>query len=347
VSDETAENTQQKEADNTGLLSGETVRTGYVVLTTGETKAVQYTEVDSRAVFEGDIVLGTVEEMTRNTGVISDLAQEGDEIAHGVGITGQQYRWPNGLMPYEIDPGVTNGEARVTDAINHWQSKTNMRFVRRTSANASQYPNYVRVIRGSGCWSYVGMRGGKQELSLADGCGFGAAVHEFGHASGLWHEQSREDRDSFITVHWANIQSGKEHNFNQHISDGDDIGGYDYGSIMHYGRFAFSKNSQPTITPKQSGVTIGQRSGLSAGDIAAVHHMYRTWHSNKTVAQTYATHHSKNAWVNIVGLGWRRVHPDAPDGVTNVFAQMVWARAYDRKVSVFADGTFVYHAYMH
>jgi hypothetical protein len=346
VADETQENATQTEEDNTGLLSGDTVRTGFVVLTSGETKAVQYTVVDGRAIFEGDIVLGTVDEMDRTAGVISDFAHEGGEIAHGVGITGQKYRWPNALMPYEIDPGVTNGETRVTNAVNHWQSKTNMRFVRRTSANASQYPNYVRVIKSDGCWSQVGMRGGKQELSLADGCDFGAVVHEFGHAWGLWHEQSREDRDAFITIHWANIQAGKEHNFNQHISDGDDIGGYDYGSLMHYGQYAFSKNNQPTITPKQAGVTIGQRSGLSAGDIAAIHFMYRTWHNNKTVAQTYATHNSTNAWVNLAGMGWRRVHPDAPDGVTNVFAQMVWARAYNRNVSVFADGTHVYHAYM-
>lgn len=346
MAEETAGSKKELEADNTGLLTGDTVRTGFILLTNGETKPLQYSVVGDRAVFEGDIVLGTVDEMETSAAVIGDIAQEGGDIAHGVGITGQQYRWPNALMPYEIDPGVTNGEARVADAITHWQTRTNMRFVRRTSANASQYPNYVRVIRSDGCWSYVGMRGGRQDLSLADGCGFGAAVHEFGHAWGLWHEQSREDRDSYVTVHWANIQSGMEHNFNQHITDADDLGAYDYGSIMHYGAYAFSKNGLPTLTAKQAGVTFGQRSGLSAGDIAAVHHMYRTWHSNKTVAQTYATHHSKNAWANIAGLGWRKVHPDAPDGVADVFAQLVWARAYNRNVSVFADGTHIYYAYM-
>lgn len=347
MADNRDDNEGQVEEDNTGLLGGDTVRTGFVVLTSGEIKALQYSVVGERAVFEGDIILGTLEEMEKDTALLAGASSDGDAVTHGVGITGQQYRWPNALMPYEIDGGVNNGEARVAAAIAHWQGNTNMRFVRRTASNAAQYPNYVRVIRSDGCWSYVGMRGGRQDLSLADGCGFGAAVHEFGHAWGLWHEQSREDRDSYITIHWENIESGREHNFNQHIADADDIGAYDYGSIMHYGSFAFTKNNQRTITPKQSGVTIGQRNGLSAGDIAAVHHMYRTWHSNKAVAQVYASHHSRNAWVSLAGLGWRRVHPDAPDGVTNVFAQLVWSRAHGRNVTVLADGAYVYQTYQH
>lgn len=346
MSDPTGADARQVESDNVGLLGGEELRTGFVVLTTGEAKAVQYAVVDDRAVFEGDIVLGTVDEMERMSGALAGQAQAGDEqVVHGVVITGEQYRWPNALMPYEVDPTLPN-QQRITDAVAHWHANTNVRLMQRTAANAAQYPNYVRVIPSDGCWSHVGMRGGRQDIGLAGGCEFGATVHEFGHAWGLWHEQSREDRDAYITIHWENIEAGREHNFNQHISDGDDVGAYDYGSLMHYGRFAFTKNNQPTITPKQSGVTIGQRNGLSADDIAAVHHMYRTWHHNKGVAQTYATHHSRNAWVNLVGLGWRRIHPDASDGVTEVFAQCVWARAYNRNVTVFADGVHVYYAYL-
>jgi hypothetical protein len=81
---------------------------------------------------------------------------------------------------------------------------------------------------------------GQQTISLGAGCTTGSAIHEIGHAVGLWHEQSREDRDLFVTINWQNIEPGKEHNFDQHITDGDDIGTYDYGSIMHYPRTAFS-----------------------------------------------------------------------------------------------------------
>jgi hypothetical protein len=333
-------------ADNEGLLTSGDVRTGVIPGITFETKTVQYAVVDGLAMFEGDICLGTVEEMERSAARFgASAAAAGDEgIASGVAITGAAYRWPNALMPYEIDSALPN-QQRVADAIAHWQANTNMRFVQRTAANASQSPNYVRFFRGDGCWSYVGMRGGRQDLSLADGCGFGATVHELGHAWGLWHEQSREDRDSYVTINWQNIQDGQAHNFNQHITDGDDIGAYDYGSIMHYGMYAFSKNGLPTIVPKQAGVTIGQRNGLSAGDIAAVHHIYRTLHYNLTVSLVYATPHSKNAWAAFAGLGWRNVDPNAADGVTNVFEVLAASRAAGKKVHALLDGVNVYAAY--
>ncbi|ABG30948.1 zinc metalloprotease [Roseobacter denitrificans] len=330
-----------------GLLTSNDVRTGIISGDTFKNKTVQYAAVDGLAVFEGCIVLGTVEEVEERTAAAKaalDAGDDPDEIAHGVVITGANRRWPGALMPYEIDPALpaTNVQ-RVNDAIAHWKQKTGMRFVLRTNANKAQYPNYVRFRPATGCWSQVGMRGGKQEIGLAGGCGFGATVHEIGHAFGLWHEQSREDRDTKVKINWQNITAGKEHNFNQHIADGDDVGPYDYGSIMHYGRYAFSKNGQPTIESIPPGKTLGQRTGLSAGDIVAIQSIYQLWET-VDVARVYATSGTKNCWVMPKGQGWFRIDPDTTDGCSNVFDICCSAMAFGKKLSLFKDGDKVYRA---
>lgn len=266
--------TQNEDATNfDGLVSSDDIRTGFISGATFKNKEVQYSVVDGLAMFEGCIVLGTVEEMEKKAAAIragEDI--EEDDDTRGVFVTGQKYRWPNGIVPYEIDPDLPNQE-RVTDAIAHWEEKTHIRFVRRTSSNESEYPNYIRFQPGNSCSSRVGMRGGEQHINLAKRCSTGATIHEIGHALGLWHEQSREDREQHIQIHWENIESKNSYNFNQHITDGDDHGPYDYDSMMHYSAKAFSKNGKPTITTL-SGKQIGQRDGLSDGDIATIRFLY-------------------------------------------------------------------------
>ncbi|XP_051555974.1 meprin A subunit beta [Myxocyprinus asiaticus] len=140
--------------------------------------------------------------------------------------------------------------------------------------------NYISVFKGNGCFSSVGNQHvGKQRLSIGSGCDRIATIeHEFLHALGFWHEQSRCDRDDYVSIIWDHISEGKEHNFNKYNDTRSSALNvpYDYGSMMHYSKNAFRNGTGPTIVTKIPAFSdvIGQRMEFSDSDLLKLNRLY-------------------------------------------------------------------------
>jgi hypothetical protein len=228
-------------------------------------RIVEHIVRDGEAIMEGDMILGAADELQPAN---SSTSKSNDKSA--VAISYSFYRWPNGIIPYIVDASAPN-KTWISQAINHWNTKLSgvIRLVPRTSQN-----DYVKFVSGSGCSSFVGRIWGPQTIKLSGACDLGSIIHEIGHAVGLYHEQAREDRNSWVKILSGNIIATAIANFNQEIYSSDDLIYYAYNSIMHYPVNAFSLNGKPTIETIPPGIPVGQRAGLDVSDIAAVRKMY-------------------------------------------------------------------------
>lgn len=237
---------------------------------------VPFREVDGLAISEGDIVLGTVEELRNPDPTILDQNEgtrsrdiEDKTSERGMVIIGDQYRWAGNTMPYEISEDLPN-PSRVQQAMEHITSKTGFKFVKRTTQSDYVYFQW----HASSSNSMLGRRGRKQIINLADWAVVGNTIHEILHAMGCFHEQCRHDRDSFIQIHWTNLAPGWAPQYAKPL-DGMDVGTYDYCSIMHYSSTGGANPGSNAFTVlKPTSCTVGQRTAMSEKDISTVKSIY-------------------------------------------------------------------------
>ncbi|KAI5609626.1 nephrosin isoform 2 precursor [Silurus asotus] len=187
--------------------------------------------------------------------------------------------WPrsqdgNVYVPYVISRRYSTSERCVIQtALDSFQKSTCIRFIPRTTEE-----NYIDIISDKGCYSHVGRINGKQALSIErSGCMYHQTVqHELLHALGFDHEQCRSDRNKHVKILFKNIEAEYKFAFDR-IATNNLNTPYDYNSVMHYHRFAFSKNNEPTIIPiPDNNAPIGLATEMSSNDILRVNSLYCT-----------------------------------------------------------------------
>jgi hypothetical protein len=229
-----------------------------IINTRSGPREIAYEAIDGLAIFEGDIVLGTLEEMQENE--------------KNVGVWPDSKNWLERTIPYDIDPALSaTMVSRINSAIAHWETNFGFTFVARNAET-----QYIHFRTGDGCSSGIG-KSSPQNVSLASGCSTGNVIHEIGHAVGLHHTQNRCDRDLHLIVYPERIDPDALHNFTKQCgSNYWDVAWWDTLSIMHYGPTAFQASgvTDPTMTLLDGSTFPTQRTALTQGDLQAVLELY-------------------------------------------------------------------------
>ncbi|NAW51741.1 hypothetical protein GNY06_10270 [Elizabethkingia argentiflava] len=187
-----------------------------------------------------------------------------------------------GLVRYVLAPNLTQDRHRIiNEAMAHWQAHTNVRFYNMTGQSTRRPDgsshDYIEFVNANVNNSYVGRIGGRQVLNLAQNQDAATAIHEIGHAVGLFHEQSAPNRDDFMNINWGNLRREVWHNFDK-VSPATLFEAVDYSSIMMYSSYisdpAFVYNPNIPVMTRKDGSTWGSTRVLSMSDRVLANHLY-------------------------------------------------------------------------
>jgi uncharacterized protein (TIGR03437 family) len=159
--------------------------------------------------------------------------------------------WPNGVIPFEFDGADGNncpmGSTTCVNTANRSvmlgamgivQTGANIRF--QQCSNNSCGGDFVHIqANPTFNNSAVGRQGGRQIINIVSWGDQFIIAHELMHCLGMYHEQSRPDRNNFVTINTGNVQAGLANNFDLE-SGALAYGAYDFDSLMHYAQCDFS-----------------------------------------------------------------------------------------------------------
>jgi hypothetical protein len=210
-----------------------------------------------------------------------------------VGVADPGSLWPSNTVYYQI----TNGSSAVTTAI--------------TTFN-NDFTGVVQWVLGTGSGTYVnidldssdttgscditsiGYPGANTVVTMAGSgtCSITTILHEMGHIVGLYHEFTRTDRDSYVTMYYNNVIKGSwPYDFAINTQNQQLLTPYDYASVMQYPSFTLSRNGGPVIETIPAGIPLQGTEGVpgtgnedySAGDKEAIRRLYGTAPTTVTV----------------------------------------------------------------
>lgn len=202
-------------------------------------------------------------------------------VTKGKSVGATVTKWPNAQIPYVISAGFTTEQRQIIAfAMKAFHDTTCIRFVPRKSE-----ADYIMIAKtGTGCNSPLGKAGGKQVLSLDDGCLNnnypGVPMHEMMHAAGFVHEHQRPDQTKYINVLYDNIKPDWRQWFKPLPANEVNTLGlpYDTKSVMHYVSFASSAidDKKPIILAKDGSYT-GNDKQLTSLDIQKLNKFYNCY----------------------------------------------------------------------
>ena len=220
-----------------------------------------------KAIYQGDILLDNVKD--------SPNSPQGESL----GVAYSSYLWPpvNGVsqIPYTIDP--SSGDlTNLNTAISQFNSTFAGLIQLVPYTNQSDYINFdFDPNNTSGtCEAYEGRVGGEQTVGGSGTCTVATILHEMGHTVGVWHEQSRPDRNTYVNVNYGAVIKASRSFFDQFLDNDQELTPYDYASVMEYPAFSFSRNGEPCIESIPAGIPLSNPNGYSAGDIDGIERLY-------------------------------------------------------------------------
>ena len=240
-------------------------------------RRVTYQIVNGHMITEGDIALDHIAQMLPEAG-----RQPGATLDY------LQYLWPKVgsvyQIPYMIDP-ASGDAANINSAVATYNSIFAgviqwVPFTTQTDyIDFDLDPNDTSGVGNS----YIGRVGGKQLIWGSGSCTVATLLHEMGHATGMWHEQSRLDRNNYVNVLFANMIDVEQSDSVQQFDDMQTPTLYDWSSLMHYSAWNFTKNGNPTLESIPAGMPLSNNTGYSAGDIDAIKRLYGTVPAQVTI----------------------------------------------------------------